>query len=50
MHVGEVVYSVCANATTRTELDACFEKHKCMFVLTGPEDRTPQFMCSLGPP
>jgi hypothetical protein len=35
----------CMSATTCGELTACFERKKCRFVLTGPDDRTPQFMC-----
>ena len=36
----------CAAHTTCEPFRACLERHRCAFMVTGPDDRTPQFQCS----
>jgi hypothetical protein len=38
-------YRACAKATTCEELTACFEKHRCHFILTSSDDTEPQLSC-----
>lgn len=39
-------YNECAAATTCEALDACFAKHQCSFIVTGPDDPKPQLTCA----